>query len=135
MSNLDLLTVRLKEPSDDAFIYQTWLNGLRYGNPFYRKIEKSIYDKEYTKVISALIQYKPTVLIACLKDQPDVIIGYSVINADRLHWIFIKKDWRGLGISKMLVNRDEIKSFSHLTILGQTIWKEKLKHLIFNPFL
>jgi hypothetical protein len=72
-------------------------------------------------------------MVACLKDDADTILGYSVIEGKRLHWVFVKRVWRKIGIGASLVP-PFIDSVSHLTEIGKSIL-EKQKGVIFNPFL
>lgn len=41
--------------------------------------------------------------IACLQEQPDTILGYSVIEGRCCHYIFVKRDFRGEGLARSLI--------------------------------
>ncbi len=88
--------------TDAACIYTTWRNNLWYAadlpeahsNEFYRVANKNIRQ---------LLGKKDTrVKIACLSDDPDQIVGYSVINAKNLEWVYVKKDYRRQKIATLL---------------------------------
>lgn len=127
-----LIDFRDAMKDDTAFIFSTWLRGLKFGNSWYRLINAKVYYYVYHKIIEAIIA-KPTtfVKIACLKEDPSVILGYSVYEKDRLHWVHVKKAWRNIGLAKDLVPQD-IKVVSHLTDVGKIIFLKK--NLDFNPF-
>lgn len=128
----DLLTVRPATDQDKAFIYSTWLKGLKYGNSWFNLIEDREYYEVYHAVIEAILN-KPevSILVCCLKDEPSVIIAYSVFEHNRLHWVHVKKAWRKVGIAKSIVP-SKINTVSHLTSVGKTILLKK--SLKFNPF-
>ena len=125
------IIVRQVDETDLPFIFSTWLKGLYHGNELYGKTNQDLFYSKYHKVIEALLKVSE-VKIACLQDEPDVVLGYSVALGNTLHWVFVKKAWRKLGISKSLVN-PTITTVSHLTKVGESIAKKK--DWTFNPFL
>lgn len=119
--------------SDLNFVYSSWKRGLRFGNDFFRKIDADSFYEAYTLIINALITRADCkVTVACLKDDDDVVLGYSVVRGDILDFVFVKQSWRGFGIAKALCAGD-IKVCSHITNVGDSIRKKK--GLIFNPYL
>jgi hypothetical protein len=132
MNKKDLVAIRPFEENDRNLIYVTWLKGLRFGNDWFESIPQDIYFENYHKVIdSILIRPKIEINIACLKDDPSVILGYVVFESDILHYLFVKPVWRNIGIARDLCPKN-IKTTTHLTSLGQAIMP---KHITFNPFL
>jgi len=130
----DLIAVRKMEPGDINLIYATWLKGLYYGNDVYGFIDKNVYMENYHRVIEVLLT-RPTVTvnIACLKEDPEVVLGYSVAEGNTLHWVFVKPAWRGIGLCKDLVSKNT-NVVTHITKIGMGIVK-KHRHIKFNPFL
>ncbi len=135
-----LYDLRIGQPSDHAFVYSTLLRGLYYGDSWFSLIPKNIFMNNYKKVAELLVK-SGNLYIACLKDDPDVIIGYSLWNADNttLHWVYVKNTkledgttWRNKGVARSLVAIPP-KQVSHLTELGKSILK-KHTNVIFNPF-
>lgn len=129
------LQIRDITEDDLNFIYATWLRGLYYGgSSFYRDIKKDVFFKKYESVIKGLLAKSTiTCKIACLKEAPDVILGYAVYESQMaLHYVFTKEAWRRQGIAKTLVPGD-LKSITHLTELGDSI--RKSKGLEFDPWL
>jgi GNAT superfamily N-acetyltransferase len=88
----------------------------------------------YKKVAQALVQTQ-VIKIACLKDEPDVIIGYSILshNYQTIHFVYVKEKWRKRGIGRSLLPQYPT-SVSHLTTLGKSLLN-KLHNPNFNPFL
>lgn len=124
------LTTRAFEPTDESFIYSTWLRGLYYGNEWFRKIDKQSFFDKYRLVIQHLLATS-TIKVICLEDAPDVIAGYVVYSGTKLHWVYVKKSWRGIGLGRELVPTD-IESVTHLT---EKAAKKKNPLWRFDPLL
>ena len=130
----ELVTIRDGIESDFPFIYASWLRGYRHGNDHVALIDNDAYFREQHKTIESILSDPATsVKIACLKDQPDVILGYCVHKLVRMDWIFIKKSWRGIGLAKDLIPKD-IKCVSHLTKVGFSLLR-KQPNMRYNPYL
>ncbi len=131
-----LYDIRTPRPADIPFIMATWLRGLYYGDYFFSDIPKDIFMDNYKKVISqTLTNPKVRVNIACLKEDSDVILGYSVVSTDSqaVVWIFVKTAWRQQGIGKSLLPQDFLYA-THLTKLGKSLISSKYPSVTFNPF-
>lgn len=132
----DLITIRPSTPEDINFVYATWLPGLYFGNSWFKEINRMLYYKKYHAVIDGIIK-RPniTVSIACLKEDPDVILGYAITEIQEpgivLHWVFTRPVWRNLGIAKQLLPKD-IVAVTHLTKIGKNL---KPPEWVFDPFL
>jgi hypothetical protein len=70
--------------------------------------------------------------VACLKEDPDVILGYSVTDGTRIHWVHLKAAWRGIGLARSLIPKNA-DSASHMTKIGLAITK-KYPQIKFRPF-
>lgn len=136
------IIIRPPEETDMAFICNSWSKGVRFGlsSPdkcqhvdLMREIPLDIFIPAYRDFINAIIERRYTLIqIACLEDDLDVILGYSVSEPAVMHWIFVKDVWRNQGIGKMLYP-EGITHCTNLTLIGRSL-KNKLK-LIYNPFL
>lgn len=119
--------------SDKSFIYSTWLRGLYFGNDWFEEIPGVIFFKQYAKLIDEIMSMPECrTQVACLPDAEDVILGYSIIAPDTVHWVFVKDSWRRLGIAKALVPK-ETHTCTQLTKVGKSL-KRKYA-LTFNPFI
>lgn len=130
-----LIALRDYSLADRNFIFSTWLRGLRYGNEVFNFINSEIYFRFYQQVIESILG-RPgiSIKIACLKEDPEVILGYSVSEKDVLHYIFVKTSWRRIGIANDLVPKN-LSTVTHITSVGKSILIKKYPHVIFNPFL
>src|SRR6185312_5662341 len=121
----DLFIIRDAEPTDLGFIHSTWLKGLYYGNDWFREIDQEIYCERYHQVVEHIIfGGKSTIKVACLREDPEVILSYAVFEKKEpghiLHWAFTKPIWRKMGIVKSILPQD-IVSVTHLTKIGKSI--------------
>lgn len=132
---------------DHNLICSTWITRLLHNKPkpedhwyenHIEQIERSIFFKNYNRVINhLLIKENVKVTLCCLKEDPDVILGYIVYETSPsneliLHWMYVKEAWRNLGIARGLMPKG-LKYITHLTRPGITL-KRKFG-LIYNPFL
>lgn len=129
-----LVSVRDVTAQDTNFIMSTWLKGLRYGNEWFEAIPSNIYFAAYHKVVEGILLKSNTeIKVACLKEDPDTILGYSVYSGNTLHFVFVRNRWRNIQIAKSLVPK-EITVATHLTKIGKSILSKQSK-IIFNPFV
>lgn len=131
---LDLYEVRDYVPGDKNFVMATFLRGLYYGNDFYNLIPKQIFMDNYKLVGEAFFSDRYKIYVACLKEDKDVILGFSVLTADHqsIAWVFVKAAWRKQGIAKTLLPKYP-KYITNFTTLGLTLLP-KFKNCVFNPF-
>lgn len=135
MNKSDLIAMRGFLPDDQNLILATWLRGLYYSDTWYSEIPKSVFMKEYHEVLLKLLASPNTeIKIACLKEDPYVVLGYAVYSSPHsaLHWVYIKKNWRGIGLAKDLTP-SSINTATHTTKVGLSVMKKK--GISFNPFL
>ena len=139
----DLYTLRPYTPNDRNFIFATWLRGLYYGDSWFKEIPKNIFMANYHDALDKFMT-KPGVVItiACLKDEPEVILGYSVSRQLQVQgteigvvdWIFVKSAWRNIGIGTLLLPK-QFNAFTHMTGCAKSIVKDKYNKVVFNPFI
>lgn len=130
-----MISYRLMKPEDESFIYATMLRGVYYGNEFYKQIDKKSFFDNYAKVVKALLA-KPTVVVvvACLSDDVNTIVGYSILEPGYgiIHWAFVKEMWRSKRIAAGMIENLQINIVTHLTKLGNNIRIKK--NWKFDPF-
>lgn len=131
----ELVALREGTPGDTNFILATWLRGLYYGDTWFSEIPKHTFMTKYHQVVEGILASPSTqVRIACLKDDPEVILGYAIFGQQGvIHWVFVKKAWRGVGIATSLVPLPLVTTVTHLTKTGLGIIK-KHPTIHFNPF-
>ncbi len=128
-----LYNIRDYVAEDKNFILSTFLRGLYYGDSWFSQMPKDVFMHHYKLFAEKLLTIS-NVKVACLPDDPSVIIGYSILSSDyqAISWVYVKKDWRTKGIARSLVPKYPT-SVSHLTELGKQLLT-KFNGCIFNPF-
>lgn len=129
----DLYNIRDGVVEDKNLILATFLRGLYYGDSWFSQIPKDTFMDNYKHIIEAMLG-KCNIKIACLPDDPSVILGYSILSPDyqAIVWVYVKQAWRNKGIAKSLLPKHPI-AVTHLTRLGKTLM-HKIPTAHFNPF-
>lgn len=137
--------IRPAIPSDIPFIYSTWLKSFKYDSALGKSMRKSVFFESYREVIDNILD-QSSVAVACMQDDPNVIIGYivyaSYYSFDHviLHYLFVKESFRKFGVAKSLTNVLDIQKpikFTHLTNQFKTLAYSShlFASFIYNPFL
>lgn len=127
-------TIRGPKPEDVNFILATMLRGLYYGDGWFSQIPKDIFMKEQHKVlVTTMSRPDCSVKVACLPDDADIILGYSVIlSDDALVWVYVKSAFRKMGIARTLVP-PSVTAVTYLTRLGYSLL-QNYPHVVYNPY-
>lgn len=118
------------------YIYSKWLRSLRFGNDYFKIIDSKIYYQTYQMYLNYLMQEEDFYFrIARLSDDHDVLLGFSAFHGNKLHFVYVHKDFRKAGIGTSLLPDKKIDFITHVTKTGITIWKNNYKDKWrFNPF-
>lgn len=132
-----LYEVRDAKPEDKNFILASFLRALYHGDSWFSFIPRGIFMSNYSKIAEIIITNpKNIVKIACLREDPDTILGYSILSGDYqgIHFCYVRKAWRDKGIGRSLV--PQYPSYvTHLTNVGRELMSKFPKTTIFNPFI
>lgn len=132
----DLIIVRPYVEADRNFVLATWIRGAKHGSDFFKRMDPKAYYRHYNEFLSNLVDSSTTdILMACLAEDPTVILGYAVTRnqGQSLDWVYVKHRWRKIGIAKTLVLQP-FSEVSHLTDVGEKILR-KTPNVTFNPFI
>lgn len=134
MNKSELISIRNYVQDDRNFILATFLRGLYYGDSWFSQMEKKAFMEHYNKVVNFILDSpKTTIKIACLKEDPNVVLGYALLaEPNGVHWIHVKREWRKIGLARDLVP-NTVNTVTHLSKVGLSIVKNH--NLKFNPFL
>lgn len=102
---LDYVLIRDAGIKDEPFIFHSWLRSFRK-SPTNAFISDPEYYKGHHKVVEDSIN-SLIVKVAYHAEDTSHILGYiayeySEENKAIVHWLFVKRDYRGFGIGKML---------------------------------
>lgn len=91
------------DPLDDRrFVFTTWKNGIWFSEPRDERNYDEFNSLKSREINRILKRSNAKVTIACISDNLDQIIGYSVATGTHLHWIYVKEDYRKQGIGRLL---------------------------------
>jgi len=141
--NLDDLIQKIKirpmHGGDFNFVINSWLKSFKYSGPMVVRMTDSLYYKAYEPIVKRLITGS-NVYIACLRDEPDALVGYLVIEQglgpDIIHYVLVKDLWQKMGVATYLIKAAEPAPDSLFTH-----WTNPMNSLInkvtykYQPFL
>ncbi len=107
------IIVREARPNDTAFIIDAWKRSYE-GAPAVRGADRDHYRHEMTKAIRRLCD-RCVVRIACDSSDEDTIVGFAAFTGGELHYIYVKKDFRGMGIARTLLVGLPIQTYTFST--------------------
>ncbi len=133
--------IREPKASDIPFIYDAWTKCYKHGSSLGKSCKSPLFFDEYKRVIDHILQDPLTSgYVACLPEEQDVIIGYSVFEfiSHILHWVFVKESFRDFGVARSLIPNEFFKApkiyCTHKTFYVEPIFRNN-PNLEFNPFL
>ena len=125
---------------DVSFIFATWLRSYRHSSSFAKKISNEIYYARHHLVIDLILKREGSkVLVAHPKGEPDVILGYVVIEkqldgADVCHYTYVKKSFRQMGIASALWKVFDKKDYTITHYTTDADWLVKKYNLTYDPY-
>jgi len=114
-----MLPVRDARVSDHAFIIDAWKRSFE-GAAAVRLCDRDHYRVEMQHVIKKLLG-KPDVftLVAYDPEDEDHLVGFACWTRDdmgaELHYVYVKKDFRGRGIARALIGNAPITRYTFLS--------------------
>lgn len=91
---------------DEPFVYATWSKNQWYGKPrseFTKETKKEWFSKKFKEIKKSL--EGDQIAVACLKEDPYMILGYIVIKDNKLEWCYTKQDYRSSKIEELLLSQ------------------------------
>lgn len=116
-------------------LFAKFLRSLRDGNKYFKRIDAEMFFKNYNIYFDHLLMRPESVVkIAVLTDDTDVVVGWCLAEANKLHYVWVPLDGRRQGIATALVS-EGFEWHSHETDLSIIIKDRKFPNVKFNPFL
>lgn len=86
------------------------------------------------EVIAALSSEPNTrAMIACLSEDPDIIVGFAVYTGSTLHYVYIKEEVRREGIARGMLENIGVDSYSFKTSACMSRLKPVSREWQFRP--
>jgi hypothetical protein len=122
------IVIRNFQPVDDSgFIYSTWPKNVFYSGILnVNKHDKKRWFQEFYNYLQKLIP-ESEISIACMDDDKNTILGYSVVSGRTLQFIYVKELFRKQGIGSLLFNHNkQIREInqSFLTHIAESILQQ-----------
>lgn len=110
-----------------GMILSQWMRSYRFLNDYVRDCDSDHYFREYEKFIRAkLSEPNAMVRVATLSDDADVVLGWSLRCDSVLHYVYVRRDSKSLGIGRALVGHFD--TVTHMTKPARKLWKKYYKH-------
>jgi hypothetical protein len=120
------VVIRPMHSGDHPFIFSTWRNSLYYDLDNQDKTKAKAWFGRKSKQIKKILNNAQT-RIACLKESPDFIVGYSVNSENHLDYVYVRADYREEGIGTLLVPKNVVTFTDETTKIGRAILEKKNK--------
>lgn len=132
------IDLRLATPADMPFFYSATLQTYLYGSPHHRTIPAKVYFTEHARLLKKTVERPDAeLLLAVLKEDPSVILGFLLWEPDIMHFTYVKRGFRQMGIARQLWTKADLIShyqISHKTYDFNKIINKK-NGIIYNPYL
>lgn len=96
----EFFRLRPAGPEDEPFIVDSWC--MSYKSQAVARDMGPRYLVDYKWFVRALLK-KVRVTVACDVEDPGVILGWCASSPGVVHYVFVKHDFRRLGIAKNLL--------------------------------
>lgn len=93
--------VREFREADEDFLYSSWLHSFRYCL-VNLGMGKDEYYRTFHKRIEEILK-GAEVKVACEDSDPELIMGYVVYGQREVYWVYVKEDFRKLGVGTKLL--------------------------------
>lgn len=126
------MAVREALQTDAPFILSSWFESYWKNHARRTGINYEAYRAHQDALIKALI-VRSKVYVAYPSHLPDEIVGYSVLEGNVLHYVYVKSVYRRMGVATGLV-RKAARIYTHAAEKPGRRFAESLG-LQFNPYL
>ena len=109
------MKMRTADESDIKFIYSSWLKSFRR-SPFAAQISNALYfDGQHKRITHILAKPETNVICVCNPEDASQIYGWICAEIGGpitvVHYVYVKRTYRGFGIGKGLIESLGSKNF------------------------
>ena len=131
------LLIRRGDADDAGFVFSYWLRDFYERSAFCKGIAKSTFMSLHHLLLERVVA-RSVIWIACSADDPSLIYGFICVEGPVLHYLYVKRRFRGLGIATALLGIADMasgpKAFTHLTDEMVSL-RKKWPLAEYNPYL
>jgi len=132
-NSLKDVTIRPAERGDMNFVYSSWLSAVATSEK--RRTPKNLVYKHHRPIMERALE-ESRVVVACMEDCHDQILGWLCHDGDIVHYLYIKQSFRGFGLATLLINEVGIPTPITVTHWTWRLWDISKTHsLVYNPYL
>lgn len=99
------VAIRGFRPTDIKLIMNSWMRGWRASRPDWGRL---LYTRVASARIKRILSRRPAIRVACSPLDTNEIYGYIVAEAPLVHFVYVKRAYRGNGIATQLLASIEI---------------------------
>ena len=129
---MDAFLIRDWVPADEHFVKSAWRGSFRLAGHGVQDADHIHYDMEMDRVFDRILP-RATVKIACDPKDPDNLIGFAVLTGSELHYVYVKRDFRKLGVVPAMLEGLDIRSFTFKTLPGERRIRPSSRGWAFTP--
>lgn len=136
---MNLIQIRDKVPSDEDFIFDSWLNNYQATSYFAKRMKKQTFMKFHPLIANAIMR-RPTTVCKIAGDADFTIFGYIIAEPDPeapvVHYVYVRPEYQRLGIARRLFEALAIPGAFEVSHWTPVLNDISIKHRIFdfNPY-
>lgn len=97
------IALRPARPGDASFVINSWLKSYASSDAA-KVLPREVYFRGQHGLITAILGREGTrVLVACMADDTDAILGWACVEGSVVHFTYVKQTYRRLGVAKRLL--------------------------------
>lgn len=129
------LKIRPPKPTDLNFIQSTFYKSMRRESTLGRQCSGRVF-RQFQEVIDYILS-RSTILVSCVDESEDAIIGYLIYEPDVVHYAYVRPSSQQLDVAKEMVQHafPDAKTLTYsLNTNSAKKISETHPEMIFNPF-
>lgn len=107
------LVNRPMRPTDEAFILDAWRRSYE-GSAAVKHADREHYRQEMTRTIRRILD-KATVRLRVDAEDENTIVGFAAFTGHELHYVYVKKEFRKMGVARALLQDIPITCYTFIT--------------------
>lgn len=118
-------------------IFATWLKSYEVTSAMTKLVPRQEYFAGHHKLIEGIFARNPSIKLAVLPDDHNVILGWGVGEPGIIHYIFVKQAMRRFGLGRALLlalTNTPHFTYTHHTHILRTDLAKYVEKATFNPY-